>query len=132
MLRRSAKLYMYLKKTSLLVIAALGLAVPGSQAAPVINSAKVDLSINTITISGSGFGSVKPSVYQGPSPPLLVTAFSPTAIQAKFPVGVNTGITLGSSYALVVVSNSAPTSSGVFDVAVGDVGPQGPQGSNTG
>jgi len=82
---------MHLKSFSLVAAAALGLAKLAEVAhAPVINSAQPDLSANTITISGTGFGSVRPTVNLSTTP-LTVISFSPTAIKATLPPGVNVG-----------------------------------------
>jgi hypothetical protein len=101
----------------------LAFAFPASlQAAPVINNAQIDLSAQTVTISGTGFGTARPTVNLSTTP-LTVASFSPTAIKATLPTAVNVG-----SYALVVTSNSPPVSSGVIDVTIGAAGPVGPQG----
>jgi hypothetical protein len=102
----------------------LALAFPASlQAAPVINNAQIDLSAQTVTISGTGFGTARPRVDLSTTS-LTVASFSPTAIKATLPTAVTVG-----SYALVVTSNSPPVSSGVIDVTVGTAGPIGPQGA---
>ena len=105
----------------------LAFAFPASlQAAPVIDNAEIDLSAQTVTISGTGFGTARPTVNLSTTS-LTVASFSPTAIKATLPTAVNVG-----SYALVVTSNSPPVSSGVIDVTIGTAGPivtQGPQGA---
>jgi len=111
---------MYLKLFSLVAVVTLGLANFAESDPPSITSAQPNLSTNTIAISGTGFGSVRPTVNLSTTP-LTVTSFSPTAITATLPTGLNAG-----TYALVVTSNSPPTSSAVLDVTIGAVGPAGP------
>ena len=107
----------------LLPVTMLAFAFPASlQAAPVINNAQIDLSAQTVTISGTGFGTARPTVNPSTTS-LTVASFSPTAIKATLPTAVNVG-----SYALVVTSNSPPVSSGVIDVTIGTAGPIGPHG----
>src|ERR1700735_2220259 len=87
-----------------------------------INSAQVNLSTNTIAISGSNFGNQMPEVSLGPAS-LVVTAFDSVKIQANLPAGLGSG-----SYRLVVTTGGGSPRLGSMDVTVGAVGPQGPQG----
>jgi len=87
---------------------------------PIINSAQADLSVHTITISGTGFGSTQPTVSLN-AIPLPVTSFSSTAIKATLPSGLNVG-----SYHLAVTNSSFNIAQ--MDVTLGTIGPVGPQG----
>jgi hypothetical protein len=89
----------------------------------IINSAQVNLSTNTIAISGSNFGNQLPEVSLDATS-LVVTAFGPAKIQANMPVGFVPG-----SYRLVVTAGGGSSRFGSMDVTVGAVGPQGLQGS---
>ena len=89
------------------------------RAQPVINAAQVDMSTNTIKISGTGFGSAEP-VVTFEDQPLSVTSFTATEIQAALPTDLAAG-----SYPLQVITGSG---SGELDVTIGNTGPQGPPG----
>lgn len=58
---------MYLKLPSLVAIVALGLA-DIARSAPAITKALPNLSANTVTISGTGFGTTKPTVTLSATP----------------------------------------------------------------
>ncbi len=88
----------------------------------IINSAQANLLTNTIAISGRNFGNQQPVVNLDATS-LVVTSFSPTAIQANLPAGLAPG-----SYHLVVGSGREFPRFGLLDVTIGSVGPGGPQG----
>jgi hypothetical protein len=87
-----------------------------------IDGAQVNLSTNTIAISGSNFGNQLPEVSLDATP-LVVTAFEPARIQANLPVGLVPG-----SYRMVVTAGRDSPRLGFMDVTIGAVGPLGPSG----
>ena len=87
-----------------------------------IDSAQVNLSDNTIAISGSNFGDQLPAVSLNATS-LVVTAFGPAKVQANLPVGLVPG-----SYRLVVTTGRDSSRVGSLDLTIGAVGPQGPPG----
>jgi hypothetical protein len=89
---------------------------------PAINSAQVDLSAHTIAIAGTDFGNAPPMVTLGTTL-LVVTAFSPTAIQATLPSGLAAG-----AYHLLVATATTPPGFALLDVTVGTAGAQTPPG----
>jgi Collagen triple helix repeat (20 copies) len=112
--------------------ALLGLLSFGSEAAglPVVISATVDYTHNTLTISGQNFGS-------NPSVTLDALAFSTpsgastgTQIVANFPSGkAPSSFTPGTYFLTVTFKNQLPTVFGVDIGANGAVGPAGPGGT---
>lgn len=89
-----------------------------AQLFPIISNAKVNTSINTITITGSGFNSrVKPTVYLGGTN-LNVSSFTATSIVASLG-----SVTAPGTYLLTVASG---VTFAAADVTLGAVGPQGP------
>jgi hypothetical protein len=108
-------------------IAALSFACAATQAAglPLIVSATVNYTQNTLTITGQNFGS-SPSVTLDS---LAFTTVSSTSSQvvAAFPSGTPpTGLTPGTYFLTMQFKNQLPT---IFTVAVGATGPAGPTGS---
>ena len=91
------------------------------QAQPIINRAQANLSAtpNTIAISGTNFGTSKPTVRLDGST-LAVTSFSQTSIQATLPTALPPG-----SYPLSVTNQNGTAE---LDVTIGTAGPQGPTG----
>ena len=87
-------------------------------ATPTISSASINYSTNQITIKGSGFPTSKPSVVFNGTTLTVVGTPTSTSITATLPTGVAQG-----TYTLTV------STSAVFDVTYGAVGPQGPQGA---
>src|ERR1700733_8767776 len=112
--------------TALGLTAVFGLLTSTAQAAglPLVVSATVDYSHNTLTISGQNFGS-------NPSVTLDALAFSTQSsgisqIVANFPSGRAPGsFTPGTYFLSVTFRNQLPT---IFGVAIGANGAQGPAG----
>jgi hypothetical protein len=90
-----------------------------SAVAPQINSAVVNA--NQLTITGSNFGDTTPTVTLD-GIPLVVAGFTDATAIATLPGSIGPG-----SY-LLQVSNAQNRQTGTFDVTIGAVGPQGPQG----
>jgi hypothetical protein len=104
----------------------LGLAAPKAQAAglPVINSATVDYTHNTVTITGQNFGS-SPTVTLD-SITFLTMSSASKQIVADFPSTTPpSSFTPGTYFLTVTFRNQLPT---LFAVDIGANGPQGPQG----
>lgn len=90
-----------------------------ANAKPIIDSATPNYGANQLTILGSGFGTLTPTVaIDGKS--ATVVSHSPTQIVVDFPSGIASG-----SYLLTVTVSGA---TGSFDLTLGAAGPQGPQG----
>jgi IPT/TIG domain len=90
-----------------------------ANAKPTIDSATPNYATNQLTIIGSGFGTLTPTVaIDGKG--ATVVSHTPTQIVVDFPSGIGTG-----SY-LVTVTVSGAT--GSFDLTLGTAGPQGPPG----
>jgi hypothetical protein len=114
---------------ALCMTALLGLLSSGSQAAglPLVMSATVDYTHNTLTISGQNFGS-------NPSVTLDALAFptqssASSQIVANFPSGkAPSSFTPGTYFLTVTFRNQLPTIFGVDIGANGAVGPAGPAG----
>ena len=104
----------------LLTISMFVLAAASAHAAatPTITSASINYSTNQITIKGSAFPTSKPSVVFNGTTLTVVGTPTATSITATLPTGVAQG-----TYTLTV------STSAVFDVTYGAVGPQGPQGA---
>lgn len=88
-------------------------------AKPVINSVSANFQTGQITIVGTNFGTVSPTV-KIDALTASVVSFSSTSVVVTIPSGVSTG-----TY-LLTYSQSGTTLS--FDVTLGTAGPQGPQG----
>jgi collagen triple helix repeat protein/IPT/TIG domain-containing protein len=94
--------------------------------APELSTAAVNTATNQITIGGSHFGSLKPSVtLDGLT--LVVSSYSDTAVVAFLPNGVEPG-----TYRLALTNNSLQGNpdvrTGTLDVTIGAAGPAGAQG----
>ncbi|PYV37464.1 MAG: hypothetical protein DMG06_27990 [Acidobacteria bacterium] len=98
--------------------------IAGAQNFPLVSSAVVDYGNNTLTLSGSNFGSA-PVVKLG-STALGVQSSSATQIVATFPSASPASRFAPGSYFLTVGFSNGRTA--VFDVAMGATGPQGPMG----
>lgn len=86
----------------------------------IISNTKVNASTNTITITGSGFGSkIKPVVYLGGAN-LAVSSFTDTSVVASLG-----SVTAPGTYLLTLTSGLTFAAA---DVTLGAVGPQGPVG----
>jgi hypothetical protein len=92
---------------------------------PFILRADADLANLHLTIWGVNFGTVTPVVKLAGTP-LTVLTYSTTGIVAALPFGIEPA-----SYQLLVFrGGSLPVPSLPFEVAIGAVGPPGPQGPN--
>jgi IPT/TIG domain-containing protein len=90
-----------------------------ANAKPIIDSATPNYATNQLTIVGSGFGSLTPTVaIDGKG--ATVISHTPTQIVVSFPSGIGTG-----SYLVTVTASGA---TGSFDLTLGTAGPQGPPG----
>lgn len=108
------------------VIASFGLAASPARAAglPLIISATVDHTHNTLTIDGQNFGTVSAVTLDS----LAFTPLSSTLgqIVANFPSGkAPSSFTPGTYFLTVTFKNQLPT---IFGVDIGANGPQGPAG----
>ncbi len=92
---------------------------------PVITSVQLDLpSAGKITINGIGFGSGRPSVTMGGTPPVVDDGYSNTKVVASLPVP----LPAAGDY-LLVMRNASSRLFGVLTVTIGATGPQGPPGA---
>ena len=92
---------------------------------PVIDSSSVSFAVSPpqMTVKGTGFGAVAPTVSLD-ALPLALLSHTPTVVVATLPVGITPG-----SYLLQVTNNSATGHPSVlFEATVGATGPTGPTG----
>jgi hypothetical protein len=107
-------------------IALLGMISSPAQAAglPLVISATVDYTHNTLTITGQNFGAY-PSITVG-STAFPTLSSGSNQIVANFPTGQSaSSFTPGSYFLTVAFKNQLPS---IFEVAIGASGPQGPAG----
>lgn len=88
---------------------------------PVISAVAESATGTQLTITGVGFGNTTPTVALGAAKVTVLNS-TDSSITAQVPPG-----TVAGSYLLSVV-NSRTHLLGIFDAALGQVGPQGPQG----
>ena len=93
-------------------------------AIPVIKSANIDYSANTLSLGGSGFGTGPKATLNGIT--LTTQNSTSTQIVASFPASNPASLIVPGNYFLnVTFTNSLPT---FFNVTLGAVGPRGPMG----
>lgn len=98
----------------------------GAGATPVISSATANFSTNPaqLTIKGTAFGTLPPTIKLDGSMVCAVVSHSPTMAVCHLPAGIAQG-----TYFLQLTNNSLnPPVTATFDVAIGAVGPTGPTG----
>jgi Collagen triple helix repeat (20 copies)/IPT/TIG domain len=98
----------------------------GAGATPVISSATANFSTNPaqLTIKGTAFGALPPSIKLDGGMVCAVVSHSPTMSVCHLPSGITQG-----TYVLQLTNNSLnPPVTATFDVAIGAVGPAGPTG----
>jgi Collagen triple helix repeat (20 copies) len=98
----------------------------GAGATPVIASAAANFSTNPaqLTIKGTAFGTLPPTIKLDGSMVCAVVSHSPTMSVCHLPSGITQG-----TYFLQLTNNSLnPPVTATFDVAIGAVGPAGPTG----
>src|SRR5579864_8440891 len=100
-------------------------ALAATQPSPIINSAVVTYTNNTLTISGSNFGSSPVVILSTMA--LTVQSSSVTQILAAFPSAAPPSSFAPGSYSLTV--NFSNGKSAAFNVTLGAIGPQGPVGA---
>ena len=106
------------KLQTMICLLALAMCVPVlANAKPVIDAAVPNYGTMQLTITGTAFGTAKPTV-ELDGTALTVTSYSQTQIVTNLPAS-------SGSFVLSVKAGSA---TGTFDLTLGVAGPQGPQG----